>query len=261
MSNKKAKESKSNSPLLIIVGVLLVAALGGWYLYSSQANSPAAKSNPASNTAANKPKVSTIPAGAPPGAQPPNQAGSQAASVKIEEFADFQCSSCAQVNPIFNEIKSTYGAKIHFVFRHFPLPNHTKSYDAAVASEAAGMQNRFWDMQHQLLSNQQAWTNSPSHKEIWKAYAEKIGLDVAKWETDILGIGAKIRVDEDMKRARAIGVNSTPTLYINGTLVPYTEINDAQKLKGIIDAELARAAQQNTATGSAQQPAAANTNP
>jgi protein-disulfide isomerase len=261
MSNKKAKESKSNSPLLIIVGVLVVAALGGWYYYTSKASSPASRSNTATNTAANKPKISTIPAGAPPGAQPPNQSGSQSASVRIEEFADFQCSSCAQVNPIFNEIKSTYGAKIHFVFRHFPLPNHAKSYDAAVASEAAGMQNRFWDMQHQLLSNQQAWTNSPSHKEIWKAYAEKIGLDVAKWETDMLGIGAKSRVDADLTRAKAIGVNSTPTLYINGALVPYTEINDAQKLKGIIDAELAKAAQQNTATGSAPPPSGSNSNP
>ena len=120
------------------------------------------------------------------------------------------------------------------------------------------MQNRFWDMQHQLLSNQQAWTNSASHKELWKDYAEKIGLDVAKWENDMLGIAAKNRVDEDLKRGRAIGVNSTPTLYINNTMIPYTEINDPQKLKGIIDMELAKAAQQKTA---AAQPPAANTNP
>ncbi len=262
MSNKKAKESKSNSPILVIVGVLVVAALGGWYYYSSQATSPASKSNTAANTAANKPRVSTIPAGAPPGAQPPNQAGSPAAAVTLEEFADFQCGSCAQVNPVFNEIKSAYGTKIHFVFRNFPLPAHPKAYDAAVAAEAAGMQNRFWDMQHQLLSNQQAWTSSPSHKEIWKAYAEKIGLDVAKWENDMLGIGAKGRVDADMIRARAIGVNSTPTLYINGALVPYTEINDAQKLRGIIDMELQKAAAAKTDTTSpAKQPAGANTNP
>ena len=254
----KKTESKSNTPLLIIVGVLVVAVLGGWWFYSSSKPSPTSRSNTAANNAANKPRVSSIPSGAPVGAQPPNQAGSPSAAVRIEEFADYQCASCAQVNPVINEIKSAYGSRIHFVFRNFPLPIHAKAYEAAVAAEAAGMQNRFWDMQAQLLSNQQTWSNSPSHKEIWKGYAQKIGLDVNKWENDMLGIAAKNRVDEDMKRAKAIGVNSTPSLYINDVLVPYTEINDAQKLKGIIDAELAKAQQKSAPTGAAP-PAAANT--
>ncbi len=257
----KKKESKSNTPTLIIVGVLVLAVLGGWWFITSRPTTTTTRTNTATNSAASTPRVSTIPAGAPPGAQPPSQAGSPTAAVKIEEFADFQCGSCAQVNPVFNEIKAAYGTKIHFVFRHFPLPNHPKSYDAAVAAEAAGMQNRFWDMQHQLLSNQQAWTNSASHKDLWKGYAERIGIDVAKWETDMLGIAAKNRVDEDMKRAKAIGVNSTPTLYINGTMIPYTEINDPQKLKAIIDMELARAAQQPTGDSAKPPAGAANTNP
>lgn len=253
----KQKVSKSNAPVLIILGVLAVALLGGWWFYSSSKSGSAPKGNVNSNTAANKPKTSTIPSGAPLGAQPPNQTGSPAAFVRIEEFADFQCGSCAQVNPVMNEIKSTYGTKIHFIFRNFPLPIHPKAYDAAVAAEAAGMQNRFWDMQHQLLSNQQAWTNSASHKELWKSYAEKIGLDVPKWENDMLGIAAKNRVDEDLKRAKAVGVNSTPTVYINDTMIPYTELNDAKKLRTIIDAELAKAAQANSgATGSTPAPAA-----
>ncbi len=238
----KKKESVSNTPVLIIVGVLVVAFLGGWWFYNSSKPTSTARSNTNANSAANKPRASTIAPGSPPGAQPPNQAGSPSAVVRIEEFADFQCASCADANPMFNEIKSIYGTKIHFVFRHFPLPNHPKAYDAAVAAEAAGMQNRFWDMQHQLLSNQKAWTNSASHKEMWKEYAQKIGLDVAKWETDMLGIAAKTRVDEDLKRARAIGVNSTPTVYINDTMLPYTEVN-TQNLKKIIDNELALAAQ------------------
>lgn len=245
--------------MLIIVGVLVVAVLGGWWFYSSSKPSPASRANTAANTAANKPRVSSIPSGAPPGAQPPNQAGSPAAVVRIEEFADYQCGSCAQVNPILNEIKSAYGSRIHFVFRNFPLPNHPKAYEAAVAAEAAGMQNRFWDMQAQLLSNQQSWTDSPGHKEIWKGYAQKIGLDVAKWENDMLGIAAKTRVDADISRAKAIGVNSTPSLYINDVMVPYTEINDAKKLKGIIDVELAKAQQKSPTAGSAPAPAGSNT--
>src|SRR5688500_6795960 len=114
----KKTESKSNTPMLIIVGVLVVAALGGWWFYSSSKPSPASRANTAANAAANKPRVSSIPSGAPLGAQPPNQAGSPSASVTIEEFADYQCASCAQVNPIFNEIKAKYGSKINFIFRN-----------------------------------------------------------------------------------------------------------------------------------------------
>jgi len=247
--------------MLIIVGVLVVALMGGWWFYSSSKNTNASKTNTASNTAANKPKASTMPSGVSPGAQPPNQAGSPAATVRIEEFADFQCGSCAQVNPIMNEIKAAYGSRIQFIFRNYPLPIHPKAYEAAVAAEAAGLQNRFWDMQHQLFSNQQAWANSPSHKELWKGYAQKIGLDIDKWENDMLGIAAKNRVDEDLKRAKGAGVNSTPTVYINDTMVPYTELNDSQKLKAIIDAELAKTSQQqgNPGGAAAPAPAAANT--
>lgn len=241
--------------MLIIVGVLVVAALGGWWFYSSSKPAPgtAANSNAAANTAS-KPKTSSIPPNAPLGAQPPNQAGSPSAAVRIEEFADFQCGACATANPIMNEIKSIYGSRIHFVFRHYPLaiPAHSKAYDAAVAAEAAGMQGKFWDMQNLLFQNQQAWSAADTYKQLWKGYAERIGLDVAKWETDMIGLGAKGRVDEDLKRGKAIGVSSTPTLYINGNMVPYSEMN-VQSLKTIIDVELQKAT---APAGGPQQPAA-----
>ncbi|HVF46925.1 MAG TPA: thioredoxin domain-containing protein [Pyrinomonadaceae bacterium] len=239
-AKSKVVEPKSNAPLLIIAGVLLAAILGGWYLYSSGKSSGAANSNSAANRA-NTAKTSAIPPNAPPGAQPPNQAGSPVAAVKIEEFADYQCGACATAHPVLSEIKSMYGSRIHFVFRNFPLDIHDKAYDAAVAAEAAGLQGKFWDMQNLLFTNQQAWTAASGYKATFKGYAEKIGLDVPKWETDMAGLLAKNRVDEDKKRARALGVGSTPTLYVNGNSIPFTEMN-VQALKGIIDAELAKAA-------------------
>lgn len=248
--------------MLIIGAVLLITVLGGWYLYSTSkgAGNSNANSNSASNSAANanKPKASSIPSNAPPGANPPNQAGSPTASVTIEEFADFQCGSCAAAHPTMNEIKSLYGSRIHFIFRNFPLaiPQHDKSYDAAVAAEAAGMQgaNKFWEMQNLLFNNQKTWTSDPTFKQIWKGYAQKIGLDVAKWENDVIGLGAKSRVDADMARGKAIGVNSTPTLYINGQGVQFSDMT-VEGLKGLIDAELAKS------TGTANTAAAANTAP
>lgn len=244
----KKKEPKSNTPMLIIGAVLLGAVLGGWWYYTSTKTTPSAANSNAANKAANTAKTNTIPPNAPQGAQPPNFAGSANAVVTLEEFADFQCGSCAVAHPVMNEIKSLYGSRIKFVFRNYPLsiPAHDKAYDAAVAAEAAGLQGKFWDMQNLLFANQQAWTAAPSYKQMWKGYAEKIGLEIPKWENDMAGIAAKGRVDADKARGSALGVNSTPTLYINGAAVQFAEMN-VQSLKAKIDAELQKAAPQKDA--------------
>ncbi len=97
------------------------------------------------------------------GAQPPNMLGSQNASVTVEEFADFQCPTCGVMHPKVKEVVSTYGSRIKFIFREYPLqiPAHDKAYEAAVAAEAAGLQGKFWEMQNLLFSNQQAWSANP----------------------------------------------------------------------------------------------------
>ncbi|MEQ1644005.1 MAG: thioredoxin domain-containing protein [Pyrinomonadaceae bacterium] len=248
MSNKKEVKgtaTKSNTPMLIIGGVLLVAILGGWWMYSSSKSGSATNTNSNSNSTAKNtqgPKAPGIPPNAPAGANPPNQTGSPTAAVTIEEFADFQCGSCAAVHPVMNEIKSTYGSRIRFIFRNYPLsiPAHDKAYEAAVAVEAAGLQGKFWDLQNLLFNNQQTWTAAPTYKTLWKDYATKVGLDIPKWENDMAGLSAKSRVDADMARGKAIGVNSTPSFYINGTAVPYADATVAG-LKKLIDGELAKA--------------------
>ena len=254
---KNEPEKKSGTPLMIIGAVLVLAAFLGWWFYSS--------SKTTSNTNVNKSptpmRTPGIPANAPIGANPPNLSGSPTALVTLEEFADFQCGSCAAAHPTMNEIKALYGSRIRFIFRNFPLsiPAHDKAYDAAVAAEAAGMQGKFWDLQNMLFTNQQAWTANPNFRQIWKDYAQKIGLDVAKWENDIAGIAAKSRVDADMQRGKAIGVNSTPTLFINGNSVQFAEMN-VQALKPLIDAELQKAAPQNQPAKTSNAPAANTSN-
>lgn len=241
-------------PIAIIGIVLLLVVGGGIYLVTTGKQGTPPKAN--TNTA-NAAKTPGIPANAPLGAQPPNQAGSPTASVTVEEFADFQCGSCAAANPIMSEIKSTYGSRIRFIFRNYPLsiPAHDKAYDAAVTAEAAGMQGKFWEMQNQLFLNQQTWTSNPNYKQLWNEYAQKLGLDLAKLQSDIAGIAAKGRVDADLQRGRALNVNSTPTVYINGVSVPFTEMK-VESLKRIIDAELEKAA----STAPAAKPASENTN-
>lgn len=175
---------------------------------------------------------------APPGAQPPNMLGSSTASVTVEEFADFQCPSCAQVHTMMKTIQSSYGNRIKFVYRHFPLAQlHKNAYDASLAAEAAGQQNRFWDMQNQLFANQKDWSNSTDVRPIFVGYAEKMGLDVGKFQSEMIALSTKNRIDEDIKRGTALTLNSTPTVYINKKAVPYQQLN-VDALRAIIDAEL-----------------------
>jgi len=245
----------NKTPILIIGIVLVIAVIGGVLYYNSSKTTPTTSNSnkPANTTAAAKPSPITIPANAPSGATPPEQMGSPNAAVTLEEFADFQCGACAGAHPTMNEVKSMYGSRIHFIYRNFPLqiPAHDKAYEAALAASAAGMQNKFWDMQNMLFSNQKAWTADSAYKQIWKGYAQKIGLDVAKWENDMNGFGAKNRVEADIARGKAINLSSTPTLFINGVSVPFSDMR-VESLKALIDAELQKGSGQKS---SGSQPA------
>jgi protein-disulfide isomerase len=232
MKNEPKKNNSTALPLIIIVLVLVGVVGGAWYLYSQSK----ATKTPGPGTPTPRPSVAAT--NAPVGANPPNMLGSPTATVTVEEFADFQCGSCGATHPVMKEIQSTYGSKIRLIFREFPLTMHEKAYDAAVAAEAAGMQGKFWQMQDQLFTNQQTWSSpSADHKKMWSEYAEKIGLDVQQWQNDIAGMSAKSRVDQDMQRGKALNVGSTPSIYINGELVPFPEANVAG-LRRLIDAEL-----------------------
>lgn len=248
---------------MIIIGAVLAAAVIGAYFYYNSAKSPSANSNRANSANTSR---TTNSATAPLGATPPNMMGSPTAPVTIEEFADFQCAACASVHPTLKEINSTYGGRIRFIFRNFPLaiPQHDKAYEAAVAVEAAGMQDRakFWAMQNLLFENQQAWTNNPNYRSMWEDYARQIGLDVERFKTDMAGREAKERVNADMARGRGLSVDSTPTLLINGKNIPLQQITTAN-LRQVIDAEIQNAIKTQPASNNAApagSPAASNSN-
>lgn len=256
MQNQSKKSSSSSVLPLIIIAVVLGAAIAGaYYLYSNSQAS--VNSNKNSATASNSGRTPQTATNAPPGATPPNMLGSPTAAVTVEEFADFQCPSCATSHPVMKEVQQVYGSRIKFIFRHFPLSMHDKAYEAAVAAEAAGEQGKFWAMQDQLFSNQQTWANSPNYRQLWVEYAQKIGLDVDKFQTAMAGIATKNRVDQDAARARGMGVSSTPTVYVNGRSIPYPELKVAS-LRQIIDAELQQAAASSSQARSGNSNSAAN---
>lgn len=234
----------NKTPIFLICAVCAITLFGSGVL-SSCSSTPSNNTTNANKSVTNtQPAVKaaqTIPAGAPAGAEPPEQMGSPNATVRLEEFADLQCGACAAAHSILNEIKSMYGSRIHFIYRNFPLPMHDKGYDAALAASAAGLQGKFWDMQNMLFSNQKSWASDPTYKETWKGYAQKVGLNVSKWEADMAGLQVKSRVEADLARGKAIPINSTPTLFVNGTAVSFADMK-VEALKTLIDAELQKTA-------------------
>ena len=233
------KNNNSNIPFAIIGIVLLVALVGGWWFYQ---NSRATAVKPKIDNTNKKQEdtASKMYENASPGAQPPNMLGSPTATVTVEEFADYQCPTCGVIHPKIKELTGFYGNRIKFVYRNFPLTQiHKNAYDAAVASEAAGIQGKFWAMQDQLYNNREAWETSPEPKKIFDEYAEKIGLDVPKFENDMLGLAAKQRVDADLQRGRSAGVDGTPSIYINGRKLQPNEM-DFSVMRQIIDMDLAK---------------------
>jgi len=243
MAHEKQTVSKETgngaTPFLIIGLILLATIVGIWWI--SQTGNPDLSNQNVANTANSTARQNTNKyATAPPGAVPDNFKGSRSATVVVEEFADFQCGACAEKHSVFNEISSHYGSRIRYVFRNYPLVRaHPKAYDAAVAAEAAGLQGKFWDMQNLLFQNHRTWSNDPNHRNLFEGYAKTIGSNVEKYTNDFLGIVAKNRVNSDMQRGNALGVVSTPTVYINGKSIRFEQMTIAG-LKLVIDAELKR---------------------
>jgi protein-disulfide isomerase len=265
MKNVENKKNNTNNlPLAIIGLVLLAAVIGGWWFYStSKANkSKSAKSN--TNSANKQPTddkaALDLYAKAPPGAQPANMLGSPNAPVIVEEFADFQCPTCAVVHATMKEINTLYGSRIKFVYRNFPLTQiHQHSYDASSAAEAAGLQGKYWAMQEQLFGNQKTWSSSPDARKLFEEYAQKIGLDLPKFQNDSVAIMTKSRIDADIQRARALNLSGTPTIFINGREITPQQM-DVSMIRQIIDAELQKASSQSAgqATGQTSQIQTAN---
>lgn len=250
-------QNNSSLPFAIIGLVLLVAIVAGWWFYQNS-KSPAGKPKANANQKTDDAAALNRYASAPPGAQPPNMLGSPSAVVTVEEFADFQCPTCALQHPQMKEIIALYGNRIKFIYRNFPLNQiHPKAYDAAVAAEAAQLQGKYWAMQDQLFTNQQKWVNAPDARQVFGEYAQKIGLDVPKFQNDMLGLQAKSRVDADIGRGRALGLNGTPTIFINGKQLAF-ELFGVEPMRQVIDAELQKANSQ-TQSNQSTNPAANTT--
>ncbi|MEM7819740.1 MAG: DsbA family protein [Candidatus Aenigmatarchaeota archaeon] len=157
--------------------------------------------------------------------------GSENASIIIVEYSDFQCSACRSAYPVVKQVIDTYGNKIKFVYKHFPLTQiHPYAQKAAEASECAADQEKFWEYYTKLFEG-----TSLSTKTL-KNYAKELNLDTDKFDLCLDSGAMYSRVKENFDEGRVLGVEGTPTFFINGEkivgLIPFS------KFKEIIDTKL-----------------------
>lgn len=141
-----------------------------------------------------------------------NSQGNSAAIVTLVEYGDYQCPHCGHAYPIVKQIQEIFGDKLQFIFRNFPLRTiHPLAVPAAIASEAAARQGKFWEMHDTIFENQQQL-----HGNSFRLFAEELGMDQTRFEEDSNAMGIIEKVDNDFEGGIRSGVNGTPTFFING---------------------------------------------
>ncbi len=159
--------------------------------------------------------------------------GSIDTPVTLIEYSDFQCPACEAYYPIVTRLYNESSSTMHLVYRHFPLSQHPNAVPAAMASEAAGVQGKFWQMYDQLFSNHTEWTELPDPTAVFLKYATKIGLDVPKFKTDVASSTLRDFINAEQNEGIHIGIDHTPTFYVNGKMIDNPQ--GYEQFKALID--------------------------
>ncbi len=138
--------------------------------------------------------------------------GDPLAPITLVEFGDYECPDCGEAYWIIREIAEKMGPRLRFVFRHYAFARlHPHAELAAQAAEAAGAQNKFWEMHDTLFENQSALK-----KKDLNGYAARIGLDPGRFAAELDSETHLEKVRGDFRTGVQNGVYGTPSLFING---------------------------------------------
>jgi protein-disulfide isomerase len=160
--------------------------------------------------------------------------GDQTAAVTVIEFTDFQCSACGAMYPIVEDVLKSYGARVRFVIRNFPLRQvHPNAFRAAQAAEAAKAQGKFWEYIDFMFKNQTALDD-----DSLKRYATTVALDRKRFDSELESGKYEPVIRRDIEDGEMYGVEVTPTFFINGAVL--TDYS-ADGLRAAIEKAFARA--------------------
>lgn len=137
--------------------------------------------------------------------------GPATAPITLVEFSDFQCPYCAVAAPELHRVMRAFPSQIRLVFKEYPLDIHPLAPLAAVAAVAADRQGKFWDMHDAMFARRHSLD-----RDGLIATAKDIGLDVGQFSADLDSEKVKATVDRDLLEGDHVGIQGTPTLFING---------------------------------------------
>ena len=148
--------------------------------------------------------------------------GGEQAEVVVEEFSDFQCPACGAAYPLLKAVADTYGDQIRFEYNHYPLTRiHPNAMNAALASECANDQGKFWEMHDMIFEHQRDLS-----KSVLKTLASDLDLDIDAFNACLDSRAYKDIVEADIQEGNERGVNATPTIYVNGAKRSPSDIYD-----------------------------------
>jgi protein-disulfide isomerase len=224
-STVAAAESKPDEAMkwvtLGIVAVIVVGLLGFIIYNSIQKN---AEKQRLANTALNISNTGYY------------RGATASAQVTLTEFGDLQCPACKANEPFMRQALADFPNTLRLQFKQFPLTTvHRNAMAAAKAAEAAGAQGKFWELHDLLYERQEVWGESSNPTDTFIGYARELGLDTDRFQEDMNDPKTEKKIQAEMNEGINLGVNATPTLYVNGKMV---QTGDYAALKDAIQKEI-----------------------
>lgn len=157
-------------------------------------------------------------------------------TVTLVEFLDFECEVCGAVYPVIEQLRAEYGDRVTFVVRYFPIPSHRNSMNAAVAVEAAAQQGQFEAMFSMMFETQAEWgEQQESQAALFRTFADQLGLDLAAFDAAVADPATTERVRADFDAGRELGVEGTPTIFVNDVQI---ELRSEADIRNALEAAL-----------------------
>jgi protein-disulfide isomerase len=200
--------------VLSIIGITILIMTGAVFYFSKIESSAPANSNGSTPVSEEKQKLLEVVAD-------DYIKGNKDATVTLVEYLDFECEACGAYYPLVKQLSEEFKNDVRFVNRYFPLPGHKNGMPAALAVEAAAKQGKYWEMHNLLFDNQKSWGEKQSpDPAIFEVYAQQVGLNMDQYKKDVKSKEVSERVNRDKTSGTQLGVNGTPSFFLNGEKIP-----------------------------------------
>jgi protein-disulfide isomerase len=201
----------------LVVLSIIILALGGLFIYTRSQNDDSNNNAGVSN----------------------HVRDNSASGVTLTVYGDFQCSVCKPFYYLEKQVLEQYPGQIVMTFRHFPLDSiHPNARAASRAAEAAGLQDKFFEMHDMLYENQDSWSSASQTQSIFESYAAALGLDVTQFRADFASATVNDTINADKAEGERLGVDGTPTFFLNGEKLNNSDVSTAETFSAKIEAAL-----------------------